>query len=114
MLLIIAWRNIWRNKLRSFVVIVSVSLGLVGGIFSMAMMYGMINQRVQNIIENEISHIQIHHPKFTENYEMQYVVPDATELQKELTTSPEVEAVCSRLRIPGMASSAQSGVGIMI
>ena len=114
MLLIIAWRNIWRNKLRSFVVIVSVSLGLVGGIFSMAMMYGMVNQRVQNIIENEISHIQVHHPKFTENYEMQYVVPDALELQKELMTSPEVEAVCSRLRIPGMASSAKSGVGIMI
>jgi len=114
MLLIIAWRNIWRNKLRSFVVIVSVSLGLVGGIFSMAMMYGMINQRVQNIIENEISHIQVHHPRFTENYEMQYVVPKAIELQKELMTSAEVEAVCSRLRIPGMASSAQSGTGIMI
>jgi len=114
MLLIIAWRNIWRNKLRSFVVIVSVSLGLVGGIFSMAMMYGMINQRVQNIIENEISHIQVHHPRFTENYEMQYVVPDAKELQKELMTSSEVEAVCSRLRIPGMASSAQSGAGVMI
>ena len=114
MLLIIAWRNIWRNKLRSFVVIVSVSLGLVGGIFSMAMMYGMINQRVQNIIENEISHIQVHHPKFTENYEMQYVIPDAAELQKQLMISSDVEAVCSRLRIPGMASSAQSGAGIMI
>jgi len=114
MLLIIAWRNIWRNKLRSFVVIVSVSLGLVGGIFSMAMMYGMINQRVQNIIENEISHMQIHHPKFTENYEMQYVVPNAIELQQKLMSSSEVEAVCSRLRIPGMASSAQSGVGVMI
>jgi ABC-type lipoprotein release transport system permease subunit len=114
MLLIIAWRNIWRNKLRSFVVIVSVSLGLVGGIFSMAMMYGMINQRVQNIIENEISHIQVHHPKFTENYEMQYVVSDATELKKKLMTSSEVEAVCCRLRIPGMVSSAQSGAGVMI
>jgi len=114
MLLIIAWRNIWRNKLRSFVVIVSVSLGLVGGIFSMGMMYGMINQRVQNIIENEISHIQVHHPKFTENYEMQYVVSNASELQKKLMTSSEVEAVCSRLRIPGMVSSAQSGTGIMI
>ncbi|WP_372641604.1 ABC transporter permease [Ancylomarina sp.] len=114
MLLIIAWRNIWRNKLRSFVVIISVSLGLVGGIFSMAMMYGMINQRVQNIIENEISHIQVHHPKFTENYEMQYVIPNAAELQKKLMISSDVEAVCSRLRIPGMASSAQSGAGIMI
>ena len=114
MLLIIAWRNIWRNKLRSFVVIVSVSLGLVGGIFSMAMMYGMINQRVQNIIENEISHIQVHHPKFTENYEMQYVVADAAELNKKLLGSVEVQAVCSRLRIPGMVSSAQSGAGVMI
>ncbi len=114
MLLIIAWRNIWRNKLRSFVVIVSVCLGLVGGIFSLAMMYGMINQRVQNIIENEISHIQVHHPKFTENYEMQYVVPDASELKKTLMSAPEVEAVCSRLRIPGMISSAQLGTGVMI
>ena len=114
MLLIIAWRNIWRNKLRSFVVIVSVCLGLVGGVFSLAMMYGMINQRVQNIIENEISHIQVHHPKFTENYEMQYVVPKASELKKSLMAFPEVEVVCSRLRIPGMISSAQLGTGVMI
>lgn len=80
----------------------------------MAMMYGMINQRVRDIIENEISHIQVHHPRFTENYEMQYMVPEASDLRDKLMASPEVEAVCSRLRIPGMASSAQSGVGVMI
>ncbi|MFA8436367.1 MAG: ABC transporter permease [Marinifilaceae bacterium] len=114
MLLIIAWRNIWRNKLRSFVVIVAVSLGLIGGIFTLGMMYGMVNQRVENIIENEISHLQVHHPKFTENYEMQYALDEVMDVEKLLNESSQVEAYSRRLRVPGMASSAQSGSGVTI
>ena len=37
----IAWRNLWRSKLRSSVVILSVIFGIVGGIIIIAMSYGL-------------------------------------------------------------------------
>ena len=42
----IAWRNIWRNKLRSLTVIVSMVLGLFSGLFAVSMMLGLNDQRM--------------------------------------------------------------------
>ena len=33
MLFAIAWKNVWRNKLRSLIVILSITIGLIGGLF---------------------------------------------------------------------------------
>ena len=48
----IAWRNIWRNKLRSLVVIISIIFGLLGGIIMIAMSYGLNEERMNNAIRN--------------------------------------------------------------
>lgn len=114
MLLQIAWRNIWRSKMRSFVVITAVCLGLVCGVFALGIMYGMVNQRVRSIIQDEVSHIQIHNPSFSENYEMEYVVPGADALMQQLQKNTQVASVCSRLRLQGMASTAAAGTGVTI
>ena len=45
----IAWRNVWRNKLRSFIVIASMVLGLWSGLFSASMMSALNNQIHFNI-----------------------------------------------------------------
>ena len=42
----IAWRNLWRSKLRSSVVILSVIFGIVGGIIIIAMSYGLNMERM--------------------------------------------------------------------
>ena len=42
----ISWRNIWRNKLRSLVVIFSIVFGLLGGIIIIAMSYGLNEERM--------------------------------------------------------------------
>ncbi|MFZ7113825.1 MAG: ABC transporter permease, partial [Bacteroidota bacterium] len=64
MLLKIAWRNIWRHKTRSTVIIVSVLFGIWSGLFIQAVMNGMVEERIKTAIEKEISHIQLHHPEF--------------------------------------------------
>ena len=52
----IAWRNIWRNKLRSLVVIISIIFGLLGGIIMIAMSYGLNEERMNNAVDTT-SHI---------------------------------------------------------
>jgi len=100
--------------MRSFVVITAVCLGLVCGVFALGIMYGMVNQRVRSIIQDEVSHIQIHNPSFSENYEMEYAVQGADTLLEQLQNNTQVVSVCSRLRLQGMASTAAVGTGVTI
>ena len=46
MIVKMAWKNIWRNKLRSSVVIVSIVLGLWAAAFIFAYVFGIMEQRL--------------------------------------------------------------------
>jgi len=114
MLLSIAWKNIWRNKLRSAIVIIAVTLGLIGGIMSVGIMFGSSDQHVKDAISDYVSEIQIHHPKYSENNEAKFVIANSDNLEKFISDIPEVESVCSRMKIIGMANSPEAAVGIVI
>lgn len=107
----IAWKNVWRNKTRSLVVIIAVTLGLFGGLFATGVMIGMINQRVDAALNNEISHIQLHNPKFLENNEIEYTITNADSIVKAIEKIPEVKAVCRRSEMVAMASTSAKGMG---
>ncbi len=110
----IAWKNVWRNKTRSLVVIIAVTLGLFGGLFATGVMIGMVNQRVDAALNNEISHIQLHNPKFLENNEIEYTIPNADAVAKAIRKIPEVKAVCRRSEMVAMASTSAKGMGVTI
>ena len=114
MIFSIAWKNIWRNRMRSLIVMIAVTIGMIGGIFSSAIMKGMSEQRVQEAIKYEISHIQIHHPKFLENQEMTYNIPKAGEILQHLKDMQEVAAVSKRLEMPVMIKSSTTGTGVQL
>jgi ABC-type lipoprotein release transport system permease subunit len=114
MILSISWKNVWRNKTRSLVVVTAVSLGLFGGVFFGAFMLGMIQQRVSSAINNEVSHIQIHHPDYFANKEIKYAfqykdVVDYANQQEGVTS------VAVRTKIMAMANTAgNAGTGILV
>ena len=62
-----AWKNVWRNKVRSLIVISSVTVGIFAGVFSVALMNGLIAQRVNDALNEEVSHIQITNKDFRIN-----------------------------------------------
>ena len=69
MIIKIAWRNIWRHKTRSAVIIVSIIFGTWAGLFIQAYLNGMVEDRIRIAIEKEISHIQIHSSQFQKDYD---------------------------------------------
>lgn len=110
----IAWRNVWRNKLRSLVVITSIVLGLWAGMFSVAMILGLNEQRMDSAINSYLSHIQIHHPSFTENFDIEYTITQEDELLKNIAKNKEIIASSSRTKITGMASTAHGSTGVLV
>jgi putative ABC transport system permease protein len=110
----IAFKNIWRNKERSLIVITAITLALTGGIFTASIMTGMVDQKFRSGINNEVSHIQIHNPDFLKNLEPQYSIPSADSIANIISRMPDVRSVSERTRVPGMISSPNAATGIQI
>lgn len=110
----ISWKNIWRNKTRSLVILIAITLGLLAGVFSVGVMMGMVEQRVESAIHNEVSHVQVHNPKFLENDEMEYTIANLGKIQSALKNNPQVRGVSTRLKINAMANTSGNSSGVTI
>ena len=113
-LLKISWRNVWRNRARSIVIILAICFGLWGGIFATGLMTGLIQQQFNSSIRNQVSHIQIHNPEFIKERETGFSVSRTVEIARLLETSDKVQAFSMRTITSGMIANAimTSGVDI--
>jgi ABC-type lipoprotein release transport system permease subunit len=114
MLWSIAWKNIWRNKTRSFVVIIAVFMGMIGGIFSSAVMNGAAVQRIKDAIRLEISHIRICIPAFKQDAGLEYYFTGSDKVAEGIGAMPWCEGVSRRTRIISMANTAVRTVPVQI
>jgi putative ABC transport system permease protein len=114
MLISLAWKNIWRNKVRSGVIMFAIIIGLFGGLFISALTVGLKEQRIKSAIENEVSNIQVHNQHFLLEKELEDTISNLDGILKTLETYPQVKAVASRIKITGMASTAAKATGINI
>ncbi len=111
----IAWRNIWRNKLRSLVIITAIILGVWAALFMIAFSWGMSEKRLSGSIDHEVGHVQIHHPSFlNEDGNIKYFIENGEELQHSLDTMQSTTLVSSRLAINAMIQSSRNGGGVRI
>lgn len=60
MLLKIAWRNIWRNRTRSLVVIFSLVIGIWATVFILAVSDSLHAESLREGIEYKYGHVQLH------------------------------------------------------
>lgn len=113
-ILTIAWRNIWRNALRSSIIMLSVSIGLLAGIFIMGLYKGMIHSRVRTVIDTEVSHIQIHNPEFKKEIDPIFTIDNPSALVNKLIKYKEIETVGTRSITQGMLSTTTGSAGVQI
>lgn len=114
MILSIGWKNVWRNKNRSLVVIISVMFGLFGGLMATGIMKGWIDQRIHSSIYNELSHVQIHNPDYLLNEDMEKTVKNYKKVVSVLDTFPGVVAYSPRVKIMAPAQSDWGTAGFML
>src|SRR5215210_3686555 len=112
MILIMAWRNIWRNKMRSIVIILSIAVGLFAGIAVLALYKGIMKGRVRAVIYVEVGHLQVHDVNFRKDYEPRFVINNAAEVLKTIASIPEVKLVAPRSITTGMLSTATGSAGV--
>jgi len=110
----IAWRNIWRSKLRSFVVIMSVVFGILGGIIMIAISYGLNEERMNNAVETYLSHIQIHNKSFSQDYNIKHTIDNFNQIENAINNDERVVSYSKRIILNGMLSNSNGSYGIQV
>jgi len=114
MIISIGWKNVWRGKTRSLVVIIAVMLGIFGGVMATGIMQGWIEHRIHASIYNEVSHVQIHNPAYMENEEIKFTLADYNRITRILDTVPEVQAWTPRVKLFVMAKTSRAASGFIL
>lgn len=114
MTIIIAWRNLWRSKVRSAVVVLAMAIGIWAGIFLSGFSLGMNEQRTDSALSTYLGYAQVHPEGWSEEQLVNMFIPNLEKVEQASQEIPGYVAHTSRLNITGMASSARGSAGVMI
>ncbi|MFH0990770.1 MAG: FtsX-like permease family protein [bacterium] len=114
MLLKISWRNLWRNRRRSLIVLTSIVVGVTAIVFIESYARGFMRQLFDNQLGSSLGHIQIHAAGFNENKVVQNFMQSPDTVMTVVQASPLVRFMSRRVIAFGLVSSASNSSGASI
>jgi len=97
MILILAWRNIWRNKRRSFITLSSIGFAVVFATLMMSVQKGSLDQLINNTVKFYTGHFQIQNPKYWEEKTIDNTLIYTDEVIEKIENIEGVTAVSPRI-----------------
>ena len=110
----ISCKNVWRNKHRSLIVIVAVTLGTIAGVFVAGLMKGWSDQRVNAAIFTEASHLKIQNPEYLNNEEITLTIPDYEKVIQVIDTMSGIASYSSRSKVVAMAATSRGNTSVTL
>lgn len=114
MLMMISWRNVWRHPARSGVLLGAIIAGLWAGIVVSAWTNGLIEQRINRVIQEELTHLQIHHPDYMTEREPAMFVEQIEDISNLLSVDERVSGFTLRTKSDGIIQSPLTSSGVQI
>jgi len=113
-LLVLAWRNLWRNHRRTLVMLSAIVLGVWSMVIMSALLRGMIDEMVTGGIENMPGEVQVHHPQFRDDPNVEYSFAFPSGALANALEAPAVKAWTARVKVPAVIASERSSRGVML
>ncbi len=114
MLLRLAWRNLWRNSRRSFVLLTSIIVGVAAMDWMDGLTRGFVAQVLDNQLGAHTAHLQIHAAGYSNDRVVQNFMPAPGAAITALQNSPYVHRFSPRVATSGLLSSATNSSGVII
>ena len=115
MYLQLAWRNIWRNKRRTAIILTAVVIGVWSMILLGSLMRGMAVGMIKNGISTLTGHIQIHHKGYRDDPAIENSISDPRVVEDVLRKVLPQDALWSpRVRVNAVASNARHSSGVTL
>lgn len=112
---LIAWRNIWRNRRRTMVILTAVVIGVWSMILLGSLMRGMESEMVRDGVATLTGSIQIHQKDYLNDPVVENSMDSVEPLEKTLKEVLPAKAVyAKRIRVNVVASNARHSTGITL
>ncbi len=110
----IGWRNLWRNRRRTWLTAGGIAFAILLVVFSTAIQFGSYVGMTENATSLLTGHLQIQNPSYVDNQRIEYTVTEATALLRQIEVTPGVMAVAPRVEAFVLASAGERSSGAQI
>jgi len=111
----LGWRNIWRNRRRTAVILTAVIIGVWSMVFLGALMRGTADRMVRNGIATLTGHLQIQHPSYRKDPLVEHRIRDPETVYRALEQRlPSDARWTARVRVNAVANNARHAGGVVL
>ncbi len=114
MILKMAWRNIWRNKRRTFITAGSILFAVLVASLMESLQKGAWNNMINNVVSFYMGYAQIHEKGYWEDQSIDKAFEWNSELVKTTESIPEIQQAVPRLESFALAASDELNAGAMV
>lgn len=112
--ILLAWRNIWRNKKRTMITISSVALAVILAVFVRSLQEGSYSKMIENAVGQFTGYVQVHNKNYWEDKSLDNGMVINDSLLQTIRSIPQVEGVNIRLESIVLASNKNNTKGAMV
>lgn len=110
----LAWRNIWRNKRRTFITMASIVFAVVLAVLLNSVKEGVLYKMQENVVTFYTGAIQIHHPGYWDEKTLENTFVPTDNLKNKMLSHSGVEDLTTRLESFALAASEDYTKGCMV
>ena len=110
----VGWRNLWRNRGRTWRTVVSIAVGAMVVICGMSVQFGFYGDMIDLATRLGSGHLQVQHAGYLEDPRPKYLIPRANALARQLDALPEVAATTVRAEAFALVSVGEKSVGALV
>ena len=110
----LAWRNLWRQKRRTWLTVGAMVFSNTLLVFMISIQFGMYSLMIDNTLKVFTGHMQIQAPGYKDDQKMRQTVPDIVPLASRLREKFQMQTIAARGWAFGLASSKERSYGIGI
>jgi ABC-type lipoprotein release transport system permease subunit len=113
-IIILAWRNIWRNKKRTIITIGSIFFALILSILMAGLQKGTYNNMIKTSVEDFYGYIQVHQKGYTNKKDLSNSMEYTREIQDYLISNNNVRELHPRIESFSLSAFGNKTKGIPI
>lgn len=109
-----AWRNLWRNRERSALMISAIAIAVCAMVFMVALTRGFMEGIYSGGISALPAHIQLHSEHYLDDPSIDYRLNSPTGRLQKALHSPKIERWLQRIKIPAAINSEYASRGVTL
>lgn len=109
-----AWRNLWRNRRRTFITVASVFFAVFFALVMRSLQLGSYDHMFRNVIESYTGYIQVQHEDFLDEPVVDNVFEYTAGLEKIIKDDPNVTEAVPRFESFALASAGTLTQGVLV